>query len=443
MLAAQIAVLFALTLLNGVFAMSELAVVSSRKARLQTLADTGSAGARTALRLAEDPSRFLSTVQIGITMVGIVAGAYGGSTLGERLGAWLVTLPGLAEFGRPLGVGLVIVTITYTSIVLGELIPKRVALRNPEAVAALIARPMLLLSRAAAPFVWLLGVSTDGLLRLLGLAGGREETVTEEEVRSMISEGTLAGIFDPREKEMIDGVLRIADLTVRAVMTPRPDVVWLDVGDAPEVVIPEVIKAGHSRFPICRGDLDEVVGVVHARDLLEAGFFGKSLNLPGLAAEALVVHDRTPVLRLLDLIKQSGQHMAIVVDEYGTVEGICTVTDILEAIAGDLPEGGEPADADGVVRRADGSWLVEGWLPVEQVEAATGLKGLRAEGSSYHTLAGFVLHQLGHVPVAGETVTVCGIRFEVVDMDGRRIDKVLIAPPADAAPVAECAGDAA
>jgi len=236
----EIVVIVALTLLNGVFAMSELAVVSSRKARLQGMADQGVRGARAAMRLIDNPSRFLSTVQIGITMVGVIAGAYGGATLGERFGAWLDTFPALAGHGQTLGVGLVIVAITYLSIVLGELIPKRIALLAPERTASIIAGPMGTLSRIAAPFVWLLGTSTDLLLRLLGLHGARDETVTEDEVRSMISEGTQAGVFDPREKEMIDGVLRLADRTVRTVMTPRPDVVWLDVGDSQEIVINEI-----------------------------------------------------------------------------------------------------------------------------------------------------------------------------------------------------------
>src|SRR3954452_6715222 len=325
MLVFEIASIVALTLLNGVFAMSELAVVSSRKSRLQHMADQGVRGARTALRLIDDPSRFLSTVQIGITMVGVVAGAYGGATLGDRLGAWLGGFPALAGYGQIIGVGTVLVVITYSSIVIGELIPKRIALKNPERTASLIARPMALLSRIAAPFVWLLGASTDALLSLLGLHGEREATVTEEEVRSMITEGTQAGVFDPREKEMIDGVLRLADRTVRVIMTPRPDVVWLDVGDSQEMVINEIRTSGHSRFPVCRGELDEVVGIIHNTDLLELAFAGKSLDLVGAAAKPLVVHDGTPIMRLLDMIKKSGLHMAIVVDEYGSIEGIVTI----------------------------------------------------------------------------------------------------------------------
>jgi putative hemolysin len=424
----EIVIIVALTLLNGVFAMSELAVVSSRKARLQGMADQGVRGARAALRLIDDPSRFLSTVQIGITMVGVIAGAYGGATLGERFGTWLNSFAILAGYGEVVGYVAVIVAITYLSIVLGELIPKRIALRAPERTASIIAGPMKTLSRITAPFVWLLGTTTDLLLRLLGLQGGREDTVTEDEVRSMISEGTEAGVFDPREKEMIDGVLRLADRTVRTIMTPRPDVVWLDVGDSQEVVINEIRTSGHSRFPVCRGELDEVVGILHNKDLLELAFQGKPIDLAGAAAKPLVVHDGTPILKLLDMMKRSGLHMAIVVDEYGSVEGLVTITDILETIAGDLPEPGEDEEID-AIQRDDGSWLVNGSMPVDEFEHVVGLRGLKEIGD-YHTIAGFVLHGVGHVPNAGESFEHQGVRFEVVDMDGRRIDKILVVPRA-------------
>lgn len=430
MLALEIGIIVALTILNGVFAMSELAVVSSRRARLQHMADQGVKGAKTALRLIDDPSRFLSTVQIGITMVGVVAGAYGGATLGDRFGTWLNSFPALGGYGRVIGVGSVIVAITYMSIVLGELIPKRIALKNPERTASLVSGPMRTLSRIAAPFVWLLGTSTDLVLRLLGLQGEREETVTEEEVRSMITEGTQAGIFHPREKEMIDGVLRLADRSVRTIMTPRPDVIWLDVDDPPEAVIAEIRACGHSRFPVCRGELDEIVGVVHNKDLLEFAFQGKPLSLEKAATKPLVVHDGTPILKLLDMMKKTGQHMAVVVDEYGSVEGIATITDVLETIAGDLPEPGETEEVD-AIRRDDGSWLVNGSMPVDEFEDVLGIRGIR--NGDYHTMAGYVLSQLGHIPVSGESFERGGVRYEVVDMDGRRIDKILVIPAAEEA----------
>ncbi|MBB3268493.1 putative hemolysin [Azospirillum sp. OGB3] len=435
MLSFEIAIIVALTLLNGVFAMSELAVVSSRKARLQSMADQGNGGARMALRLIDDPSRFLSTVQIGITMVGVVAGAYGGATLGDRLGQWLDSFPALAGRGELLGVGGVLVVITYSSIVLGELIPKRIALKSPERVASLIAPPMRLLSRIAAPFVWLLGASTDLLLRLLGLHGAREESVTEEEVRSMISEGTQAGVFAPAEKEMIDGVLRLADRTVRTIMIPRPDVAWLDLGKTQAEQLAAIRAGGHSRYPVCRGELDELVGVIHTRDLVNALVEGRPFDLEAQAARPLVVHDGTPILKLLELMKTSGHHLAVVVDEYGSIEGIVTLTDILETIAGDLPEAGEAMET-AAVRREDGSWLVEGWMPVDEFEDTVGLRGVRGTGD-FHTVAGLVLHHLGHVPVAGEAFEWEGVRVEVVDMDGRRIDKVLVVPRLDSSAVAD------
>jgi putative hemolysin len=424
----EIVVIIALTLLNGVFAMSELAVVSSRKARLQGMADQGVRGARAAMRLIDNPSHFLSTVQIGITMVGVIAGAYGGATLGERFGAWLDAFPVLGGYGEAVGYGAVIVAITYLSIVIGELIPKRIALRAPERIASIIAGPMRTLSRVAAPFVWLLGTSTDLLLRLLGLHGARDEAVTEEEVRSMITEGTQAGVFDPREKEMIDGVLRLADRSVRTIMTPRPDVIWLDLGDRPEQIIKEIRESGHSRFPVCRGELDEIVGIVHNKDLLELAFQGKAVDLAKAAAKPLVVHDGTAILKLLDMMKRSGLHMAIVVDEYGSVEGLATITDILETIAGDLPEPGETVEVD-AIQREDGSWLVNGSMPVDEFEDELGIRGLK-DGGDYHTIAGFVLHGIGHIPKPGESFEHEGVRFEVVDMDGRRIDKILVVPPA-------------
>ena len=426
MLAFEIAIVFALMLLNGVFAMSELAVVSSRKGRLQQMAEQGSAGAKSALRLIEDPGRFLSTVQIGITMVGIVAGAFGGATLGDRLGLWLETIPALTGYGKGIGVGTVLVAITYLSIVLGELIPKRIALKDPERTATLIAGPMRTLSKIAAPFVWLLSISTNALLQLFRLHGERDATVTEEEVRSMITEGTQAGVFAPEEKKMIDGVLRLADRTVRSIMTPRPDVIWLDANDSQEDLLREIKEGAHSRYPACRGELDELIGVVHTRDLLGLAFQGRPLDLAATATKPLVVHDGTPILKLLELMKRSGLHMAIVVDEYGSIEGVATITDIMETIAGDLPEIGEEPEA-AAIRREDGTWLIEGWMPVDEFEDTVGIKGVRNSGD-FHTVAGFVLNGIGHIPTAGESFERDGIRYEVVDMDGRRIDKVLVIP---------------
>ncbi|PWC31165.1 hemolysin family protein [Azospirillum sp. TSO35-2] len=422
----ELLVIVLLILLNAFFAMSEMALVSARRARLQQMAEEkGGDGARIALELSEDPSRFLSTVQVGISVTGIVAGAYGGSTLAERLGEVLDRdVAWIAPYGHTVAFVLVVAAITYFSLIIGELVPKRMALVSAERIATLVAGPMRTVSRLAAPVVWLLGASSDAVLKLLRLPTSREQTVTEEEVKTLIAEGTQSGVFEPAERQMIEGVLHLSDRTVRSIMTPRPDLIWLDINDPPEIVGREICDSGYSRFPVCHGDVDEVQGIVSAKALLDQSLNGIAFDLKAAMTRPLVVHDGTPVLRLLDLFKQASIHMAVVVDEYGSVEGIATMTDILEAIAGDLPEDGQEGDA-AAVQREDGSWLVDGMTPVEEIEALVGVKNMKGEGD-FHTIAGFLLDRFGHVPTAAEHFHWNGIRFEVVDMDGRRIDKVLI-----------------
>jgi putative hemolysin len=423
----EVFLVLVLILLNGLFAMSELALVSARRVRLQHLAEAGQRGARVAIRLIEDPSRFLATVQIGISLVAVVAGAFGGATLGNRLGNWLDRWPGVAPHGNTIAIGLVVVAITYLSLVLGELVPKRVALASPERVASLVAPLMNLLSRLAAPAVAVLKVSTDATLRLLGLSGTRETAITEEEVKALIDEGTRAGIFVPQEREMIAAVLRLADRPVRVIMTPRPEVVWLDERADAEAIRMTLQQSRFSRFPVCQGSIDHAVGIVHAKDLLPAALNSERIELKRYMVPSLFVHDRTPVLKLLDLFRRERLHMAIVVDEFGATEGVATPIDILESIAGELPERGEEMELS-LVQREDGSWLVDGAMPIDEFEDRLGLRGLRAAGD-FHTMAGFVLQQLGRLPMVGEGFDLNGTRFEVVDMDGRRIDKVLIRPP--------------
>jgi putative hemolysin len=432
MIVIELAVVLALTLVNGLLAMSELAMVSARKSRLQSMATAGSRGAATALRLIEDPGRFLSTVQIGITLVGIFAGAFSGATLADRLGDWLDTWPGLAPHGDTIGIAIVVVGITYLSLIVGELVPKRIALQSPERVATLVAPAMHRLARLAGPAVWLLKISTESILRLLRLRESREAAVTEDEVRSLIAEGTRAGTFVPKEREMIEGVLRLADRSVRAVMTPRREVAWLAEDAGREDIAAVLGERRTSRFPVCRGGIDHPIGIVQAKDLLPVALLGRPLDLQQWMLPPLVVPDRTPVLRLLERFRRERVHLAIVVDEYGTVEGVASLTDVLEAIAGDLPERGEPVET-GLTQRSDGSWLVDGSMPIDAFEIRVGLQGLRS-GEDYQTVAGFVLHRLRHLPNVGETFTVDGARFEVVDMDGRRIDKVLYVPAAQPEP---------
>jgi putative hemolysin len=421
----ELLVILLLILLNAFFAMSEMALVSARRARLQQMAEgRGGKGARAALTLSEDPSRFLSTVQVGISVTGIVAGAYGGATLADRLGLVLNEVPWIAPYGQPVAFTLVVAAITYFSLIIGELVPKRMALVDAERIACLVAGPMSTVSRVSAPVVWLLGLSSDAVLKLLRLPTVREQTVTEEEVKTLIKEGTQTGVFEPAERQMIEGVLHLADRSVRSIMTPRPDVIWLDVNDPIDMVSREIRDSGYSRFPVCSGDVDEVQGIVSTKALLDQSLNGKPFDLRAALAKPLVVHDGTPVLRLLELFKQASVHMAVVVDEYGSVEGIVTMTDILEAIAGELPELGQDGEA-AAVQREDGSWLVDGMSPIEEVEALVGMKNMKGDGD-FHTLAGFLLNHFGHVPTAAEHFHWRGIRFEVVDMDGRRIDKVMI-----------------
>jgi putative hemolysin len=413
-----------LIVLNGLLAMSELALVSSRRSRLDQLAGQGKRGARTALRLIDDPSGFLSTVQIGITLVGILAGAFGGATLADRLGDWLDTFPALAPNGDRIGIALVVVTITYLSLIVGELVPKRIALTNPERVASLVARPMHQLSRLAAPGVWVLRASTEAALRLLRLSGTRSETVTEDEVKSLIAEGTRAGVFAPQERRMIEGVLRLAERPVRVVMTPRAEVAWIDSRADAQMLRRAVEDNRFSRLLVCENSIDNAIGLLHTKDVLPLALRGEPVSVETLMVPVLVVPDRTSVLQLLDRFRREGLHMAVVVDEYGTTEGVATLTDVMESIAGELPERGEITEP-AVVRRSDGSWLVAGSLPFDEFADRFGLRDAQ-EGGGFHTVAGFVLQQLAHLPDAGERFRYRDLRIEVLDMDGRRVDKVLV-----------------
>jgi len=421
MLYLELLIVFFLTVTNGLLAMSELAVVSSRKSRLERLANQGSRGARAALRLIEDPSRFLSTVQIGITLVGIIAGAFSGATLGHRLGIWLNTFSSISPHGLSVGIGLTVVGITYLSLIVGELVPKRIALAQPERVAALVAGPMRGLSFVAAPAAWVLHISTEKVLRLLGLAGGRKTTVTEEEVKSLIAEGTLAGIFVPQEQEMIEGVLRLADRSVRVIMTPRTRIVWVDMKSGRNAIINMVRSHRFSRLLVCDGTVDHPVGFIHTKDLLPQALSREEVTLAALVTPLLYVPDRTTVLNLLNRFKKENVHLAVVVNEHGSTEGLVTLTDVIEAIAGDLPERGEDRGPQ-MVQRKYGSWLADGAVPTDEVEAVTGID----MGENVEMLAGFVLEHLKRIPKAGASFTHNNARFEVVDMDGNRIDKVLI-----------------
>jgi putative hemolysin len=423
----EIVVVAALILLNGFFAMAELAVISSRRARLQSMADGGSRGARAALELLNDSGRFLSSVQIGITLVGILAGAYGGASLAAPLGEVLAGVPYLGPHAHGIAFALVVAVITYGSLVVGELVPKQVALAYAEPIAAWVALPMRLLARVASPLVHVLDVSSRGVLRLFGRVQ-KMPTVTEEEIKMLIAEATEAGVVEHAERQMIAGVMRLGEMSVQAIMTPRPDIVWVDLDDDVETSLKRIRESGHAEFPAARGDLDELMGTVLAKDVLHARLAGGDTQVASVVRDPLIVPESADVLQLVDLLKRSPIHMAIVIDEYGTVQGLVTATDVLEAIVGTLAEEGAAGEPE-IVQREDGSWLMDGGVAIEEVKDILALKTLPDEGD-FHTLAGFLLSRMAHVPGAGEHADWAGFRFEVVDMDGNRIDKVLIIPPA-------------
>ena len=418
----EIAIVVVLICVNGLLAMSELAVVSSRPGRLKAMADRNIKGAASALLLAGNPGRFLSTVQIGITLVGVLSGAFSGATLGDRLSTVLISYGVSSGVASTVGVGVVVAIITYGSLIVGELVPKQVALRNPEGVASMVAPGMAILAKIGAPLVFLLDISGRSVLWLLGQRGESEEKVTDEEIKLLVAEAEHHGTIESDERRMIAGVMRLGDRAVRAVMTPRTDVDWINL-DADEASIRKALMAtGHSRLPAGEGSVDAMVGVIASRDILAALLSGKPLEVRKYLRHAPIVHDQADALDVLTTLRESDMPMALVHDEYGHFEGIVSPADILEAITGvfrsDLEEGEETS-----VQREDGSWLLPGYMPADEMADQLGIA--LPESRDYETVAGFVLSHLHHLPTTGEIVDAEGWRFEVVDLDGRRIDKVL------------------
>lgn len=418
----NVAVLFFLILLNGVLALAEAALMSARKARLQGLADDGDKAAQIALELANEPMAFLSTVQIGITLVGILAGAFGEATLAGQLATLLERAPLLAPYSQALSLVIVVIIVAYISLVLGELAPKRLALSNPERLVSLVARPMRVLSRWASPAVRFLSFSASLVLRLFGITDIKDAPVTEDELKVLIAQGAAAGVFDAAEQNIMRRTLRLGDRTAATLMTPRPDIVWLDLDDDPAEVWRKITTTTFTRFPVARGALDAIAGVVRARDLLTSAGRGDSLSLESVLQPPLLVPESTPALRVLEILKRARSQMALILDEYGGVSGLVTLEDILQAIVGDISDEAQPTEA---VRRLDGSWLLDGALPVDEMQELLDLDDLPGAGD-YLTVAGFIMRQLGHIPSAGDRFTWENCEFEVVDMDGRRVDKVLV-----------------
>lgn len=417
----EISIVIALTLVNGVLAMSELALVSSRTARLRVMADNGSRGAATAIRLAQDPGRFLSSVQIGITLVGILAGAFSGATLGLRAATALQEAGLSPALAQTIGVGGVVIAITYVSLIFGELVPKQIALRAPEAVAARIAPALHVISVVAAPLVWLLDRSGRLVLALLGQSGAADPDVTDDEVRLVISEAQSAGVMKEAETEMIAGVMRIADRTARGLMTPRGEVDVIDVTDPPAAIAARFRATGHSRLPVRDGAEDDIVGHFAARDFLDPAVLSGEVDLRGLIRPTPVIHEGMGALNVIETIRKTSAHLLLVYDEYGHFKGIVTPLNLLEAITGELSA---DADEPKMVQREDGSFLVAGWMPVD--EFADRLDLTLAADRDYETVAGLVIDIMGQLPTVGSVLLLGAWRIEVVDLDGRRVDKLLV-----------------
>lgn len=421
----EIVIILLLILLNGLFAMSEIAVVTARKGRLQQAAENDGR-AKAALDLAESPGRFLSTVQIGITLVGILAGAFGGATLAAEIAVLFDGVAWLESYSHILSVGIVVVAITYLTLVLGELVPKRIGLTHAERVATRVAPGMSRLSRIARPIVFLLTRSTDAVVQLLGVKPSSELPVTDEEVKLMIELGTQVGVFEPIEEEMVGQLFWLSDRTVSALITPRTEIIWLDINESAQDQFRKLTSNSHSRFPVADGSLDHVLGIVVAKDLLRQLLEEGEIDLQKVMQPAVFVPEGMPALQVLDRFKEARSQHALVIDEYGVLQGLVTANDILEELVGEIPEADEVADPE-VVERDDGSWLLDGMLTVDEFKTLFEIEALPDEAMQYHqTLGGFVMAAVGRIPKSGDEFIWEGLSFEVMDMDGYRVDKVLV-----------------
>ena len=430
----KIAIIFLLILLNGFFAMAEMAIISSRKARLQHAADQGREGARIALELKQNAGRFLSTVQIGITGISVLASVLGGATLADTLDHWLVEEGGWAAYhATTISFIAVALVISYFTLILGELVPKRIALSRPEAIASALAGILRFTSRLARPAEWFLEKSSSLVLRLIPIRAVEPVSITDEEITIMMREGAASGHFERTETAIVQMALRLDDRPVNAVMTPRIQVETLGLADAEDENRRKIIASAYSRFPVVEGSPPQIVGIVEGKKLLAAALAGKPFDLRAVMRPPLYVPASVTALRALEIFKASGEPLALVVDEYGELEGILTLHDIMTSLVGEIASPGEPGDPS-VVRRDDGSWLIDGMMPVDSVKDTIGLTSLPGEGQGdFHTLGGFIMSRINRIPKVGDKTTVAGYRFEVVVMDSRRVDRVLIVPPKRAA----------
>ena len=433
-LSTQIFIIAALIIANGIFAMAEIAIVSARKARLQQRAEEGDEGARIALELANSPSRFLPTIQIGITLVGIFAGAFGGATIADKLAPELNRISWIAPHGGAVSLFIVVLAITFLSLIIGELVPKQIALQHAERISAAFAPAIRSLAWVASPLVHLLSLTTQLVLRLFGIKPSAETSVTEEEIKLMIEQGTQEGVFEPTEQEMVERVFRLGDRTVNALMTPRPDVIWLDLNDPPEEIQSKITSNSHTHYPVAEDQIDTIIGMVNSKDLLSQNLSCRPIDLRSVLQPALFIPESMSALDLLERFKKKRTHVALVIDEHGGFQGLITTSDVLEAIVGDIPTPGESEEAD-VIHREDGSWLVDGKVLADELKELLQKDELPFEDENlYQTLGGLVMAFLDRIPRSGNHFDWDGYRFEVVDMDGHRVDKVLIKPLAPEPP---------
>jgi putative hemolysin len=429
----ELTILIGLILLNGVFSMSEIAVVSSRAARLQRFADEGRHGAGRALALHKAPSTFLSTIQVGITSVGILSGVVGESAFVGPLAERIAHITAVGPYAEGIALAIVVVALTYVTVVVGELVPKRLGLLNPESLALVVAPPMHGLATLSRPLVWLFSTSSDLVLRLLRVRHHAEPSVTDEEIDVLMDQGTEAGVFHESEQEIVANVLRLDEQRIGAIMTPRKDLFFIDLENEEEAIRQQLAETPHHRVIVCRGGIEHVLGVVHVTDLLRPGLTGQPLSIEKILRQPLVVPESVTTTQIMEHFRRARTQFALVVDEYGGLQGIVTLTDVLSAIVGDIPEEGVAAPSD-AVQRGDGSWLVDGEISLDRFRDLVGVDQLPGEeDGDFHTLAGFVLHHLGRIPAAADRFDVAGLSFEVVDMDRNRIDKLIVAhaPHAD------------
>jgi len=422
----EIIIILILVLVNGLFAMAEIAIISAKKSKLQRLAQDGDKNAQTILELSKNPNRFLSTIQIGITLIGIFAGAFGGATVAENLSGSLKAFPLVAPFSDAIALTLVVVAITYLSLVIGELVPKRIGLTKPDLISLIFAQPVKLLEIVFSPLVGILSTSTDWILRIFGISQTETASVSEEELKMLIKEGARVGVFELAEKDIFERTLRLGDKSVQALMTPRNDILWLDISSSFANIRKKILQELHSYFPVCKGTLDQLEGVIATREALAQYLKEGEIHLHELVRKPATIPENMLALNVLELFKKTGVHIAMVVDEYGNMVGLITLNDILEAIVGDIPSVDEMKEQE-ISKRKDGSYLIDGMVTLDEFKEKLKIRRLQGEKSGgFNTVGGFVMHSLGRVPVSGDFFEEEHFRFEVVDMDGNRVDKVLV-----------------